>query len=470
MNRKKLIKRGILPGILFVLGVCMCVFVSCEDNNDKQKAVYDPNQPVVLTSFKPESGRISEMVLLNGSNFGSDPSQIKVYFNEKEATVLSSTGTRILALVPRLPGDICTLSVEVGGSQRKSYPGSFSYKIAASVTTIAGDGTSPNPPVISALDQSKFRPIYMGVDKDFNIFCSEERGGSLLRVNVEDNTVSVIATAAQGYNLRCTPYANPRTGVLQMGAEGINNRDLFVTLDPKEGWALKTHFVSEWDENGWGPIPSAGGNNTDLHYFTHYPCFLNEDDGYFYTRYTSGHIVKIDPVTWKATIVARSAPGLSYGSAMHPINKNEFWIGYIELVASTGSYANSICRVDVRDTEKTEDGMYSKSFEKLSGPTAAGHRDGPIEISQFNSMRGLSFDSDGNLYVGDLGNHCIRMVNTQTMMVETVVGIPGVSEPFKDGAKEDATFNQPAGITVDKDNVIYISDFGNSRIRRLAIE
>ncbi|GHV29450.1 hypothetical protein FACS1894177_00350 [Bacteroidia bacterium] len=467
MNQKKLIQRSILPGILFVLGACMHVFVSCEDN-DKQKAVYDPNRPVELSSFKPDSGRISEMVLLDGSNFGSDQSQIKVYFNEKEATVLSSTGTRILALVPRLPGDICTLSVEVGGSQRKSYSNTFRYKIAASVTTLAGDGTSPNPPVLSTLEQSKFRPIYMGMDKDMNIFCSEERTGYLLRINVAENTVSVIATAAQGYNMRCPPYANPRTGVLQMGAEGINNRDLFVTLDPKEGWALKTRFISEWDDNGWGPIPSAGGNNTDQHYFTHYACLLNEDDGYFYTRYTSGHIVKIDPKTWKATIVGRTAPGITFGTAFHPINKNELWMSYIE--SAGNGYGNAICRIDVRDVEKTEDELYSRTFEKLSGPTANGHRDGPVEVSQFNTIRGLGFDSDGNCYLGDAGNNCIRMINTQTMMVETVVGIPGVSTPFKDGSKEDATFNMPCGIVIDADNVIYISDFNNNRIRRLAIE
>jgi DNA-binding beta-propeller fold protein YncE len=54
-------------------------------------------------------------------------------------------------------------------------------------------------------------------------------------------------------------------------------------------------------------------------------------------------------------------------------------------------------------------------------------------------------------------------------MVETVVGIPGVAG-WKDGGKEDALFNQPYGVGVDKDGTVYIADYNNCRIRKLAIE
>jgi hypothetical protein len=80
----------------------------------------------------PDSGRISEMVLLDGNNFGTDVSKIRVFFNSKEARVLGSTGTRILAIVPRLQGDTCTLSVEIDG-KKSSYPGFFRYKIGTAL-------------------------------------------------------------------------------------------------------------------------------------------------------------------------------------------------------------------------------------------------------------------------------------------------------------------------------------------------
>jgi DNA-binding beta-propeller fold protein YncE len=84
-------------------------------------------------------------------------------------------------------------------------------------------------------------------------------------------------------------------------------------------------------------------------------------------------------------------------------------------------------------------------------------------------MRMINFDADGNLFVGDAGNHCIRKIDTETMMVETIIGIPGVGG-FRDGKKEEALFNGPHGLVVDPDGVIYVADFTNNRIRRVAIE
>ena len=76
-------------------------------------------------------------------------------------------------------------------------------------------------------------------------------------------------------------------------------------------------------------------------------------------------------------------------------------------------------------------------------------------------------DSQDNLYVADEGNHCIRRI-TPEKQVETVLGIPGKSG-WQDGAKESALFNRPKGICIDKDDNIYVCDYGNSRIRNLSI-
>jgi DNA-binding beta-propeller fold protein YncE len=183
-----------------------------------------------------------------------------------------------------------------------------------------------------------------------------------------------------------------------------------------------------------------------------------EEDGNYYTRYNSGQLVKIDPTSWVAEIVAEIPSGIAYGAAFHPINKYELWIAYS---TDAGNVNHSLCRVDIRDPQNT--------FEKLSGATNGAFRDGPLDIAQFKQPRQINFDSDGNLYVGDNGNECIRMINTNTMMVETIIGIPE-NRGFQDGSKDDALFNQPHGLVVDAEGIIYVSDYGNRRIRRIAIE
>lgn len=443
--------------VLLLLGVLATIVISCK-NESNGSLTYDPNKPVVVTTIFPDSGRISEMVLLDGQNFGTDRSQIKVFFNSTQATVINSTGTRILVLVPRLPGDECVIRVEIG-EQTKEYADLFSYKIAASVSTLAGNGNGGFV-IDQGLDKSEIRPVYIGIDGDFNIFVSDE-SHNLLRINKETNSIDVIATSAQGYVARVVPYANPRTNVLQLGMEGgLEVRDKFIFCDPRVGWIPKSMFIKEWDWNGYG-VDKTG--TTGTHYF----CLLCEEDGNYYTRYDNGLLVRIDPRTWKAKAVGMTPSGQVFGAAMHPIHKKEMWLAYNE---NAGQIANSICKVDVtNEVANTDDQKFLSTFIKLSGPTNGDYRDGILEDAQFRHPRMINFDTDGNLYVGDNGNHCIRMINTTTMMVETIIGIPTISG-FKDGNKDEALFNAPHGIIIDSEGIIYVSDYWNRRVRRIAIE
>jgi hypothetical protein len=456
MNSKKMIKLDAL--LLAVATVCVCSlgFISCGDDEKAGGAVYDPSKPVVLTSFMPDSGRISEMVLLDGSNFGTDTSNIRVFFNAKRAKALGSTGTRILALVPRLPGDTCVLTVEVGGKQY-TYDNFFRYKIEASVTTLAGDGI--NALTTTSLDKSQLRPVYIGADNDYNIFVSiENNNGMLLKLNEMENSIVVLATSEQGMTPRFQPNAHPETGVIMLGAEGGGNRDRFLTLDPKEGWAPKMRLIRNWTANEYD-LPTNNGASDVNNHEAHSHCLYCKADGYLYTRYTGGQLVKIDPKTWDAEIVYQTNSGRAYAMAFHPIRTSELWIGYDH--GEGGELANSLCSVDVLNPDET--------FEKLSGATNGGHRDGRLDMSQFYRIRQMNFDADGNLYVGDSGNHCIRKVDTDNMTVETIIGIPGRAD-FKDGNKDEAMFRDPHGIATDPDGIVYVSDYGNNRVRRIAIE
>jgi hypothetical protein len=85
MNSKNLtIRLKALNIAIAMLCIGFFVFVSCKDEDKSGGGTkHDPSQPVVVTSFMPDTGRISEMVLLDGANFGTDTSNIRVYFNSK---------------------------------------------------------------------------------------------------------------------------------------------------------------------------------------------------------------------------------------------------------------------------------------------------------------------------------------------------------------------------------------------------
>lgn len=437
MNSKNLtIKLKTLS--VFMATICLCAFgfVSCNDEAN-ETAKYDPSHPVVITSFMPDSGRIAEMVILDGSNFGTDTSQIRVFFNEKKAKVLGSTGKSILALVPRLPGDTCVLTVEVG-EQKASAPNFFYYKIEANASTFAGNGNTSLS--TSSLDQCQLRPVMIYADNEYNLFVSTS-DNYLVRLNEQENTITVLATGAHGMQAHLQIDIDPRTGMFMMGSSGTGNRDRFLFLDPKLGWSPKSYYIKEW------VLPPNTDPPTDE---THYHCRYCKTTGFYYTLYTpQGSIYKIDPETWKAEPVASVGWNYWYGMAFHPKRPSELWL----------ANETTLYKLDVTNPSST--------FTKLSA--GSGFRDGRLDQAMFSGIRQINFDEDGNLFIGDNYNHCIRKLDTQTNKVETIIGIPQAAG-FKDGKKEDALFRNPHGIVVDPEGIIFVSDYGNSRVRRVAVE
>jgi sugar lactone lactonase YvrE len=93
-----------------------------------------------------------------------------------------------------------------------------------------------------------------------------------------------------------------------------------------------------------------------------------------------------------------------------------------------------------------------------------GYLDGPTDKALFNSPHGIATDNMGNVYVADMGNHSIRKI-TSFGVVTTVAGngVPGNA----DGPGSMAQFNSPIGITIDKENNVYVADYYNDRIRKI---
>jgi len=488
------------------------VFVSCEDDKGKHGEKHDPNIPVQAYSFQPDSGRIRDQFLINGKNFGNDPSIVRVFFNDiDEALVIGCSDEQILVLVPRTTEGRVEISVQIGAQPRRILPMQFLYKSSRQVTTVTGSGENINDFDHGLLDRAKLNPVYIGIDEDNNIFVTV--GGApgpdgpdisdrLVIINEEENIIRTILTRDQGFTHRCTPVVHPVTNWVLLGHEEV--RDRFLMLDPKSNWAPTLCFIKNWDE---GPVGNWDGYGKktegperpkysepslpDVH---HYCLLYCEYDGFFYTRYgranNNGHIVRINPDTWNAEIIGLTPPGATYGMAFNtdPERTWELWLAYAGDDGASANVMHSICTLDVRDRETWQEangdvshplggdrdqywGIMS-SFKRMTAQ-GRGHRDGLLEQAQFAGPRQMSFDNSGILYVGDSYNHCIRKIDTRTGVVSNYVGIPGVSSPFSDGNEKDATFREVHGIVsieTANDYLIYASDWGNRRIRKIAEE
>ena len=84
--------------------------------------------------------------------------------------------------------------------------------------------------------------------------------------------------------------------------------------------------------------------------------------------------------------------------------------------------------------------------------------------ARFDSPYGLAIDPKGNLVVTDAAMHTIRQV-TPSGVVSTLAGQPGLYGST-DGAGSSALFFGPKGVAVDSLGNIYVTDQGNSTIRK----
>jgi len=108
----------------------------------------------------------------------------------------------------------------------------------------------------------------------------------------------------------------------------------------------------------------------------------------------------------------------------------------------------------------------------LAGSGPSGHYDGGFadgqgNVARFNLPYGITIDAAGNLYVGDLWNHCIRKV-TPEGEVSTLAG--GKKYGFADGEGSNARFFNPSDIALDAAGNLYVTDTKNHRIRKIVIE
>jgi uncharacterized repeat protein (TIGR02543 family) len=105
----------------------------------------------------------------------------------------------------------------------------------------------------------------------------------------------------------------------------------------------------------------------------------------------------------------------------------------------------------------------------IAGAGTNGIADGTNNRAQFNQPRGVVVDTNGIVYVADTGNQTIRRVQLidTNWVVTTILGAP-LTNGVADGTNTDARFNQPGEMAIDTSGTIYLADTGNQSVRKLA--
>ncbi len=489
--------------------ICLPLFItafawlaSCSDSQNDGNSGFNPQLPIEITEFYPDSGGIATPMIIEGRNFGTDTVGMKVYFEDVDgikhpAGLVSTNGSRIYAFVPSglTYKREMNILVERKTPDGQEYLGKaedqFIYKTQTSVSTVVGLAAPDNnnlPTVGGDLATSTLSaPTYICLDGEDNIFISErvsssgkagqpsitcrnDKGesvqGNIVMASVKTNSVVVMKYGTNYINAPAYSDEKDNESVYIPDDAGTSFYNLNKNLSyaPRYQSIIKSEETKTIDEGNWKH------------------CFVvNKNDHQIYTVMWKGQLVRINPRNRTAKIlltkVSTTTGGGNGGSdsyiAFSPV-KGEENILYISLA----DY-NQIWRVDVGTLKDTDKDSYhgepyaGKAITEGIEP-GRGWEDGLLKNAKFSYPRQICFTSEGKLYIADSGNCCIRVIDTtlpkERTTVTTPIGLPGAAG-YKDGGPEIAKFHYPCGVAVSSDGrIVYVADTQNKVIRKLSIE
>jgi len=96
---------------------------------------------------------------------------------------------------------------------------------------------------------------------------------------------------------------------------------------------------------------------------------------------------------------------------------------------------------------------------------------GPLAKATFNGMHNCAVTPNGDLYIADSWNHCVRKVDAATGVISTIAGTGHKGFSGDGGPATQATFDFVMCITLNPTNdVLHIADLNNRRIRAVDLK
>jgi streptogramin lyase len=95
---------------------------------------------------------------------------------------------------------------------------------------------------------------------------------------------------------------------------------------------------------------------------------------------------------------------------------------------------------------------------------------GSATEAELNEPYEVRFDAAGNMFFVEMKNNIVRRVAAKTGIISTIAGTGSVGFSGDGGPATKATLNRPHSITLDNQGNLYICDIGNHRVRIVNLE
>jgi sugar lactone lactonase YvrE len=225
-----------------------------------------------------------------------------------------------------------------------------------------------------------------------------------------------------------------------------------------------TGFIATVAGNGEEGFSGEGGPATDASLNGGWVVSLDNDGNIFIADRHNRRIRRVDSVTGIiTTVVGNGTQGYS-GDGGQAIEASLDRPRDV-LVDSSGNLYIADSRPDVVRFVDAATGIITT----IAGTGTSGFSGdgGPATAAQFDLLSWIALDDSRHLLISDSENHRIRQLDLNTGIITTIAGTGNEGIGGDGGPAISATFNRPRNLNVDAVGNIFVSDWGNHRIRKI---
>jgi len=322
------------------------------------------------------------------------------------------------------------------------------------ISTFAGNNTSTGPLISGdggpASSATLFEPQGITADSAGDLFIAEPNVNKVL-VATASNPPPTTPTASPAFSVSAGTYPGPQTVTITDSNPGSA---IYMTVDGSSPSAASLEYG--------GPINVSGALTIKA---------IAIARGYLQSAPVKATYTITSPPTAVISTVAGSglfgfsgADGLATGADFG-------FPEFLALDASGNVYiADAYDAVMWKITAKT--GVISIVAGTGTRADWSNIGDGgPATSAWLGTPLGVAVDSKGNLYFSDNTWNVVRKVDATTQIISTYAGTGETGYGLKGGDGGKATMAQldfPAGLAFDKSDNLYIADYNNAEIRKVA--
>jgi uncharacterized protein YjiK len=342
----------------------------------------------------------------------------------------------------------------------------FNCLSAQVITTVAGNGVSTyagdGGPAINA---SISEPEGVAVDANGNIFIVDEDNNVIRKVNTSGIISTFAGTGAIGYSGdggdATLAKLNMPAGATMDQAGNLYIADTWNHVIRKVDLLGKISTVAGQGISGYG---GDNGQATSAYLSLPEGIAVDNNGNLYISDSGNNRVRKVDALGVITTLAGTGMAGYGGDNGM----ANAALLNYPSGIVFDTASGNIYVADENNNRIRKIDGSGMITTFAGTGVAGFGGDGGAASAATLSAAEGVAVDTAGNIYISDSGNSRVRKVNTSGI-IQTYAGNGSAGFSGDGGPAIAAKLFTQKGLATDVSGNLYIAEYFNSRVRKVSV-